>query len=81
MPVATNPPAAPAPSLAQRMLGFYQGVLVELRKVTWPDLKQVQSATIAIIIFVLILALVISILDTILRGLLVNLVPRLFMGT
>jgi preprotein translocase SecE subunit len=59
---------------------FYNGVMVELRKVTWPDIAQVKNATIAIIIFVVVIAAVISILDAVLKGLLISLIPSLFQG-
>jgi preprotein translocase subunit SecE len=71
------PPAA-AESWWTRLVAFYHGVIAEMRKVTWPDRPQVQSATIAIIIFVLLLALFITILDWALSGILVRLVPSLF---
>jgi len=66
------------PSVPSRLVGFYHGVMAELKKVTWPDLPQVRSATIAIIIFVLFLGLVITLLDVVLNGLLINLLPSLF---
>ena len=74
------PAGGPAsqPSLPTRVVGFYNGVLAELKRVTWPDFPQVRSATIAIIIFVLILALIITILDFVLQGLLLKLLPSLF---
>jgi preprotein translocase subunit SecE len=68
----------PGPSLPRRVVTFYHGVIAELKRVTWPDVPQVRSATVAIIIFVLLLALVITILDAILNGLLINLLPTLF---
>ena len=68
----------PGPSLPRRVADFYNGVITELKRVTWPDRPQVQSATVAIIIFVLLLALVITILDFALRGLLIQLLPSLF---
>jgi preprotein translocase subunit SecE len=71
-------PTAPAGNWWTRLVAFYHGVVAEMRKVTWPDRHQVQSATIAIIVFVLILALVITILDWVLSGVLVRLVPSLF---
>ena len=61
-----------------KVVGFYNGVVAELKRVTWPDFPQVRSATIAIIIFVLILALIITILDFVLQGLLLKLLPSLF---
>ena len=66
------------PGFAQRLVGFYNGVMAELRKVTWPDFPQVRSATIAIIVFVLLMGLVIALLDIVLNGVLVQLLPSLF---
>jgi len=83
MAVVANPPAEPATGaagLGKRLVTFYQGVMVELRKVTWPDVPQVRQATIAIIIFVVILAAVISLLDVVLKGVLVKFIPSLFAG-
>ena len=71
-------PAPPSPGLPSRIVTFYNGVVAEMKRVTWPDLPQVRSATIAIIIFVLLLALVISAVDFVLQGLLVRLLPSLF---
>ena len=68
----------PGPSLPRRVASFYNGVIAEMKRVTWPDFPQVRSATIAIIIFVLFLALVITALDAILNGLLIQLLPSLF---
>jgi preprotein translocase subunit SecE len=77
-----RPPQGAAPARTgnvwTRLVAFYHGVIAEMRKVTWPDRRQVQSATIAIIIFVLVLALLITVLDWILSGVLVRLVPSLF---
>jgi len=61
-----------------RLVAFYHGVVAEMKKVTWPDMPQVRSATIAIIIFVLLIGLVITLLDTALHGVLVLLLPSLF---
>ena len=61
-------------------IDYYHSVLGELRKVTWPDLPQVRSATISIIIFVLVIGLMITIMDFVLNGLLVRLLPSLFAG-
>jgi preprotein translocase subunit SecE len=71
-------PTPPAPGLPSRIVAFYNGVVAEMKRVTWPDFPQVRSATIAIIIFVLLLALVISAVDFVLQGLLVKLLPSLF---
>ena len=59
---------------------FYQAVVAEMRKVTWPELPDVRRATIAIIAFVLLLGLLIWLLDLVLQQVLVNLIPSLFSG-
>ena len=73
-------PPAPAGSWWTRLVAFYHGVIAEMRKVTWPDRPQVQSATIAIIIFVLLLGLLITLLDFVLQGVLIKMIPSLFAG-
>ena len=59
---------------------FYQAVVAEMRKVTWPEVADVRRATIAIIVFVLLLGLMIWLLDVALQGLLVRVIPSLFTG-
>jgi preprotein translocase SecE subunit len=76
----SGPPAAQERGMLRRLVDFYNGVMVEMRKVTWPDVPQVRSATISIIIFVLIIGLVITLLDFVLQGLLIKLIPSLFVG-
>ncbi|HVA56297.1 MAG: preprotein translocase subunit SecE [Gemmatimonadaceae bacterium] len=61
-------------------IAYYQSVVAEMRKVTWPDFPQVRSATISIIIFVLLIGMVITIMDFVLNGLLVRLLPSLIAG-
>ena len=68
------------PTRWARFVAFCQGVVVEMKKVTWPDFPQVRSATIAIIIFVLLLGLFITVLDFILQGILIKAIPSLFAG-
>ena len=76
-------PAAPgnrAVTAARGIPGFYQAVMVEMRKVTWPEVVDVRRATVAIIIFVLLLGLMIYGLDLLLQGILGRLIPSLFTG-
>ena len=80
---AGRPPAAPVAdnrNLFVKLRDFYNCVMAEMRKVTWPDLPQVRSATISIIIFVLLLGLMITLLDFVLQGILIKLIPSLFAG-
>jgi preprotein translocase SecE subunit len=77
------PPTAPENRTVAAVRGipsFYQAVVAEMRKVTWPEVADVRRATIAIIIFVLLLGLVIWLLDVALQGLLVRIIPSLFGG-
>jgi preprotein translocase SecE subunit len=77
------PPSAPENRTMAALRGlpsFYQAVMVEMRKVTWPELADVRRATIAILIFVLLLGLLIWLMDVTLQGLLVRIIPSLFAG-
>jgi preprotein translocase subunit SecE len=76
----TTPNTEPTPGLVSRLVAFYHGVMAEMKKVTWPDLSQVRSATISIIIFVLLLGLLITLLDFVLQGILIKGIPSLLTG-
>ncbi|MDZ7632698.1 MAG: preprotein translocase subunit SecE [Gemmatimonadaceae bacterium] len=68
----------PRPSLPARVVTFYNDVMVEMRKVTWPDWPQVRQATLGIIAVVLFIGAVIGIIDLIAQAVLVTGLPRLF---
>jgi preprotein translocase SecE subunit len=83
MAVDVVPPSAPenkAVSAVRGIPSFYQAVMAEMKKVTWPEPADVRRATIAIIAFVLLLGLFIWLLDVVLQQLLVKLIPSLFAG-
>jgi len=83
MPVDVVPPTAPENKAVAAVRGipsFYQAVLAEMRKVTWPEFPDVRRASIAIIVFVLLLGLLIWFMDVILQQVLVKLIPSLFSG-
>ena len=83
MPVDVAPPSAPENRAVAAVRGiptFYQAVMVEMRKVTWPELPDVRRATIAIIAFVLLIGLFIWVMDVVLQQILVKLVPSIFAG-
>ena len=69
-----------AVAVARGVPGFYRAVMIEMKKVTWPEVVDVRRATVAIIIFVLLLGLGIFILDYVLQQILGRLIPSLFMG-
>jgi len=74
----TAPVEVSRPGLGTRLATFYNDVIAEMKKVTWPDRPQLQSATIQIIIFVLILGALIGLVDVTLQFALVRLPPMLF---
>jgi preprotein translocase SecE subunit len=78
--VPPTPPGNRTVAAVRGLPSFYQAVMVEMRKVTWPEVADVRRATIAIIIFVLLLGLLIWVLDVALQGLLVRVIPSLFGG-
>ena len=67
------------PGLGTRLVTFYHDVVAEMKKVTWPDRPQLQSATIQIIVFVLFIGALIALIDVALQALLVRL-PAMLMG-
>jgi preprotein translocase SecE subunit len=46
-----------------RTRDFFDEVVEELKKVTWPDVSQLKSATVVIIIFVLVVSAIIWAMD------------------
>lgn len=66
------------PSLPKRVVTFLNDVVVEMRKVTWPDRPQVQSLSLGVIVISLAIGGVIWLLDLILQAVLVRGIPALF---
>jgi preprotein translocase subunit SecE len=71
-------PAPATPGAAARLAQFYHDVLGEMKRVSWPDRKTLQDATVRIIVFVLLLGAVIALMDIGLQFLLVRLPALLF---
>jgi preprotein translocase subunit SecE len=72
--------ATRAPSFPVKVANFYQEVVTEMRKVTWPDREQLKDTTIKIIIFVLFIGAILGIVDVLLQLILVEGIPSLFRG-
>lgn len=53
-----------------RTRDFFDEVVDELKKVTWPDVSQLKSATLVIIVFVLIVSAIIWAMDLAVSGVL-----------
>ncbi len=66
------------PNVASRLVTFYQDVMAEMKKVTWPDVGQVRQLSIAVIVLALFIGGVIAILDLVLSLVLVEGIPSLF---
>ncbi len=66
------------PSLPARIVNFYHEVVVEMKKVTWPDRPQVTQLSIGVIGLSLFIGLVIWVLDLFLQAVLVRGIPSLF---
>ncbi len=67
-------------SFPKRVVTFYNDVMVEMRKVAWPDRPQIQQATIGIIAIVLFVGAVIALLDLAIQQVFVRGLPSLFSG-
>ena len=57
-------------SVGDRLKGFFRGVLSELKKVHWPDRKQLIIYTGVVVVFVLVVSVAISALDMVFSALL-----------
>ena len=64
----------------QRLVAFYNDVVNEMKKVTWPDLTQVRQLSIGVIVLALFIGGVIALMDVILQNVLVRWIPSLFGG-
>jgi preprotein translocase subunit SecE len=70
--VRTNP--------VQRFIAFYNDVVNEMKKVTWPDWQQVRQLSIGVIVLALFIGGVIALMDLVLQNVLVRWIPSLFGG-
>ena len=64
----------------QRLVTFYNDVVNEMKKVTWPDMTQVRQLSIGVIVLALFIGGVIALMDVILQNVLVRWIPSLFGG-
>jgi preprotein translocase subunit SecE len=64
----------------QRLITFYQDVIAEMKKVTWPDWPQVRQLSIGVIVLSLFVGAVIALLDLIFQGIFVRGLPSILGG-
>ena len=76
--MSTAVETTPRANLPTRLVTFYHDVMVEMRKVTWPDWPQVRQATIGILVVVLFIGAIIGLIDLVCQSVLVTGLPRLF---
>ena len=67
-------------SLPQRTVAFYQDVMAEMKKVTWPDAPQVRQLALSVIALSLFIGGLIAIMDVVFQQVLVRWIPSLFHG-
>lgn len=77
--VAVTTQAAGA-SWTQRLAVFYRDMMLEMKKVTWPDVPQVRQLAIGVIILTLFIGAIIALMDVVLQQVLVRWIPSLFGG-
>ena len=68
------------PNPAQRLITFYNEVVAEMKKVTWPDRTQVRQLSIGVIILSLFIGAVIALMDLIFQAIFVRGLPTLLGG-
>ena len=68
------------PSIPSRVATFYQDVVAEMKKVTWPDKQQVRQLSIGVIVLSLFIGAVIALMDLIFQGIFVRGLPSLLGG-
>ena len=76
--VAVATAQVPTKNFFGRMADLYNQVVVEMKKVTWPDIGQVRQLSIGVIILSLFIGAVIWLMDLILQQVLVRGIPSLF---
>ena len=63
-----------------RLVVMYNEIVVEMKKVTWPDVGQIRQLSIGVIVLSLFIGLVIWAMDVVLQQVLVKWIPSLFGG-
>jgi len=65
-------------SLIQRTRIFYDEVVAEMKRVTWPDLPQIRQLSIGVIALSLFIGGIIWLMDVVLQQVLVRWLPAIF---
>ncbi|MCL1873658.1 MAG: preprotein translocase subunit SecE [Clostridiales bacterium] len=62
--MASKSAVAEKPNVGERLKGFFRGVLAELKRVHWPDLRQISVYTAVVIVAVLVMGVALWIIDS-----------------
>lgn len=65
-------------SFIQRTRTFYNEVVAEMKRVTWPDMPQVRQLSIGVIALSLFIGAIIWLMDVVLQQVLVRWLPAIF---
>lgn len=65
-------------SMIQRARIFYDDVVAEMKRVTWPDLPQIRQLSIGVIALSLFIGGIIWLMDVVLQQVLVRWLPAIF---
>ncbi len=68
------------PNIFRRLVTFYQDVVAEMKKVTWPDVPQVRQLSIGVIVLSLFIGAVIALMDVLFQAVFVRGLPSLLGG-
>lgn len=68
--IAQGKAESKASLMRKKIVKYFRDVVSEVKKVSWPDRKELVNATIAAIVFIVIFAIVVGIVDLILGQLL-----------
>ena len=68
------------PNPVQRLVTFYQEVIAEMKKVTWPDRTQIRQLSIGVIVLSLFIGAVIALMDLVFQAIFVRGLPSLVGG-
>jgi preprotein translocase subunit SecE len=68
------------PNVFARLATLYQEIVIEMKKVTWPDVGQIRQLSIGVIVLSLFIGILIWLMDLILQQVLVRWIPSIFGG-
>ena len=62
--MANKSAAAEKPKILVRLKGFFRGVIAELKRVHWPDLRQIAIYTTVVVVAVLVMGMALWVIDS-----------------